>query len=328
MPEEEFISTAPHGLERGNRWLRQAFGALSTSEFITLVFLLFLTLLNGIFYARVTVWPTLVLLNIAIIAGILVISHAAMTSHSRSLRLLHNWYPIGMLLFVFKETYYMVHPIHSVDYDSYLIAADFFIFGVHPTHWLTAFSHPLLTELLQLSYNSYYVLLLLPVIELYQRANRAQFFTAGFLLIYGFYLSYIGYFLFPGVGPRFTLHEFGMLNIELPGVWLTESLRHFVNVGESIPDGVVNAAAFAQRDIFPSGHTQVTLVALYVAFSDRIRTRWIMLALGTLLIAATVYLRYHYVVDVAAGVIFFAFTIWSGKKIDAWWNRVEGEVVE
>ena len=53
-----------------------------------------------------------------------------------------------------------------------------------------------------------------------------------------------------------------------------------------------------------------------------------MLALGTLLIAATVYLRYHYVVDVAAGVIFFAFTIWSGKKIDAWWNRVEGEVVE
>ncbi len=328
MPEHETSPIAPQGLERGNLWLRQAFGALSTSEFITFVFLLFLTLLNLIFYTRVEVWITLVSLNIAIIAGILVLSHAAMTSRSRWLRLLHNWYPIGMLLFVFKETYYMVHPIHPVDYDSYLIASDLFIFGVHPTHWLTPYTHPLLTELLQLSYNSYYVLLLLPVIELYQRANRTQFFTAGFLLIYGFYLSYIGYFLFPGIGPRFTLHEFGLLNIELPGVWLTESLRHFVNVGESIPDGVVNAAAFAQRDIFPSGHTQVTLVALYIAFADRIRTRWIMLVLGSLLIVATVYLRYHYAVDVAAGVVFFVFTIWSGRKIDAWWNRVEADVRE
>jgi membrane-associated phospholipid phosphatase len=318
----------PHARTADGNWLRQAFGALSTSEFITFVFLLFLTLLNCLFSTRVEVWKTLVGLNIAIIAGILVMSHAAMVTRSRWLRLLHNWYPIGMLLFVFKETYYMVHPIHAVDYDRYLIAADFFLFGVHPTHWLMQFSHPLLTELLQMSYNSYYVLLLLPVIELYQRTNRVQFFTAGFLLIYGFYLSYIGYFLFPGVGPRFTLHEFGLLNTDLPGVWLTESLRGFVNAGESIPEGVANAVVFAQRDIFPSGHTQVTLVALYIAFADRLRTRWIMLGVGSLLIVSTVYLRYHYVVDVAAGVVFFVFTIWSGKRIDAWWNRVEGEVKE
>jgi membrane-associated phospholipid phosphatase len=325
MAEER---THPASARTGDGWLRQAFGALSTSEFITFVFLLFLTLLNCIFYTRVAVWQTLVLLNCSIIAGILILSNAAMLSHSRWLRLLHNWYPIGMLLFVFKETYYMVHPIQPLDYDSYLIAADLFIFGVHPTHWLSQFSHPLLTELLQLCYNSYYVLLLLPVIELYQRTNRTQFFTAGFLLIYGFYLSYIGYFLFPGVGPRFTLHEFGLLNVELPGVWLTESLRHFVNMGESIPDGVMNAAAFAQRDIFPSGHTQVTLVALYIAFTYRISTRWVMLAVGSLLIFSTVYLRYHYAVDVAAGIVFFLFTIWSGRKIDNWWNRVEGQVKE
>jgi membrane-associated phospholipid phosphatase len=328
MAEHEIIPITPRANNRNGGWLRQAFGALSTSEFITFVFLLFLTLLNCLFYTRVEVWKTLVLLNVAIITGILVLSHAAMTSHSRWLRLLHNWYPIGMLLFVFKETYFMVHPIQGVDYDHYLIAADLFLFGVHPTQWIAQFSHPLITELLQLSYNSYYVLLLLPVIELYQRTNRVQFFTAGFLLIYGFYLSYIGYFLFPGVGPRFTLHQFSMLNTELPGMWLTEGLRGFVNAGESIPKGVANAVAFAQRDIFPSGHTQLTLVALYIAFTDQIRTRWIMLVLGSLLIVSTVYLRYHYAIDVLAGVAFFFFTIWSGKKIDAWWNRVEGDVKE
>ena len=308
--------------------LRQTFGALSTSEFITFVFLLFLSLLNVIFHARVEVWATLLALNCAIMAGILVLSHYALVSHSKHLRWLHNWYPIAMLLFVFKETYYMVHPIHPVDYDAWLIAADYFLFGTNPTHWLAQYAHPAITELLQLCYNSYYVLLLLPVIELYQRANRAQFFTAGFLLIYGFYLSYIGYILFPAVGPRFTLHEFGLMDVDLPGIWLTSSLREFVNTAESIPMHVANAVDFAQRDVFPSGHVQVTLVALYIAFANRIRSRWVMLCVGSLLIVATVYLRYHYVIDVIAGVVFFLATIWSGKKIDFWWNSIESDVKE
>jgi membrane-associated phospholipid phosphatase len=313
---------------RYHQWLRQTFGALSTSEFITFVFLLFLSILNVIFHARVEVWPMLVSLNAAIMAGILVLSHYALVSHSKPLRVLHNWYPIAMLLFVFKETYYMVHPLNPVDYDAWLIAADHFLFGVDPTRWLAQYATPIVTEILQLCYNSYYILLLLPVLELYQRANRAQFFTAGFLLIYGFYLSYVGYILFPAVGPRFTLHEFAMMDIDLPGVWLTTALRDFVNTGESIPKHVLNAVDFAQRDVFPSGHTQVTLVALYIAFADRIRARWVMLLVGSLLIVSTVYLRYHYVVDVIAGVCFFLFTIWSGKKIDAWWNTIESDVRE
>jgi membrane-associated phospholipid phosphatase len=315
-------------ISRYHRWLRQTFGALSTSEFITFVFLLFLSILNVIFHARVEVWTTLVALNCMIMIGILVLSHYALVSHSRPLRMLHNWYPIAMLLFVYKETYYMVHPINPVDYDSWLIAADLLMFGAHPTHWLAQFANPLITELLQLCYNSYYLLLLIPVVTLYQRVNRAQFFTAGFLLIYGFYLSYIGYILLPAVGPRFTLHEFGHMDLDLPGYWLTSALRDFVNTGESIPKHVVNAVDFAQRDVFPSGHVQVTLVALSIAFSNRLRARWGMLIVGSLLIVSTVYLRYHYVVDVIAGVVFFLFTIWSGKKIDRWWNTIESDVKE
>ncbi|HLP16766.1 MAG TPA: phosphatase PAP2 family protein [Bacteroidota bacterium] len=313
---------------RSHAWLRRTFGALSTSEFVTFVFLLFLSILNVIFHDRVLVWKTLFALNVSIMAGILVLSHYALVSHSKWLRMAHNWYPIAMLLFVFKETYYMVHPIHPVDYDAWFIAADYWIFGVHPTRWLAAYAHPALTELLQLCYNSYYVLLLLPIIELYQRTNRAQFFTAGFLMIYGFYLSYVGYILLPGVGPRFTLHEFGMMNLDLPGLWLTSALRDFVNTGESIPKAVANAVDYAQRDVFPSGHVQLTLVALYLAFADRLRTRWLMLPVGTLLIVSTVYLRYHYVIDVIAGSVFFVFTIWSGWIIDRWWNRIEGDVKE
>ena len=154
--------------------------------------------------------------------------------------------------------------------------------------------------------------------------RHTEYFLGAFLVVYGFYLSYVGYFVLPAVGPRFTLHDFHALNTELPGIWLTNGIREFVNSGESIPSGVLRAIDYAQRDAFPSGHTQLTLVILYIAFINRLRSRWVLLVVGSLLIVSTIYLRYHYVVDVLAGVAFFFFTIWTGLKIDAWWRRVKG----
>jgi membrane-associated phospholipid phosphatase len=46
--------------------------------------------------------------------------------------------------------------------------------------------------------------------------------------------------------------------------------------------------------------------------------------LGSLLIFATVYLRYHYVVDLIGGFLFAVFSLWSGKIIFNWWRRVTG----
>jgi membrane-associated phospholipid phosphatase len=46
--------------------------------------------------------------------------------------------------------------------------------------------------------------------------------------------------------------------------------------------------------------------------------------LGSLLIFATVYLRYHYVIDLIGGFLFAAFSLWSGKIIFNWWRRIRG----
>jgi membrane-associated phospholipid phosphatase len=75
----------------------------------------------------------------------------------------------------------------------------------------------------------------------------------------------------PAVGPRFTLHDFTTLEQELPGLLLTPYLRWFVNIGESVPMGVssVEAMAGAQRDVFPSGHTMMTLVLMVLSVRYR-----------------------------------------------------------
>ena len=102
--------------------------------------------------------------------------------------------------------------------------------ALNPTR-LTHFAHPVLTEVLQVAYTIFYLLFLAAGLELYRRKDRAVFHFYMFTCVYGFYLSYLGYFTLPAVGPRFTLHDFGMLDQELPGLWLTPYLRWFVNAG-------------------------------------------------------------------------------------------------
>ena len=293
---------------------------LSPVDFVSIVFLLFLTSLNLIFAARVDSWLLLVLVNLSVIALITSLAWGAGMKKTRLLMGLHRWYCYFIIIFVFKEIYLMVHPIHPVDYDAWLIAADHWIFGVDPTRWLAQFAHPILTEILQIAYFSYYVLFIILGVELYRRHEIGDFDKAAFLIVYGFYLSYIGYFALPGVGPRFTLHDFSALNVELPGLFLTETLRAIINAGESIPADHLHAVAFVQRDVFPSGHTQLTLIVMTLAFRYRLTSRWVLLSFGSLLIVATVYLRYHYVVDLAGGALLAWFTIWTGDRIERWWR--------
>jgi membrane-associated phospholipid phosphatase len=163
-----------------------------------------------------------------------------------------------------------------------------------------------LTEVLQVAYTSFYFLFILVGYEFYRQKQIDYFLFFMFTIMYGFFLSYLGYFFLPAVGPRFTLHDFSGLDRELPGLLLTPYLRWFVNVGESIPLGVSNAMSMAgtQRDVFPSGHTMMTLVLMYLSTRWKVKARLIVYVVGTLLIVATVYQRYHYVIDLVAGLFF------------------------
>jgi len=296
---------------------------LTTSDLATIVFLIALSLLNALFAGVVKAWLLLIVCNLLLIVLIFYFTSKKKSSSSRVVRYIRDWYPIPMILYVFKQTYLMVHPIHPQDFDWLLIDVDRWIFGTNPTQWLMMFAHPIVTEILQISYACYYLILISVFFELGLEKRHTEYFLGAFLVVYGFYLSYIGYFLMPAVGPRFTLHDFNAMNSDLPGLWISVTLRDIVNAGESIPKGVSQAVDFAQRDAFPSGHTQLTLVILYIAFTNHLKSRWPLLVVGSLLIFSTVYLRYHYAVDVIAGAVFFVFTIWSGVRIDSWWRKTK-----
>ena len=240
----------------------------------------------------------------------------------RLLRFLHDWYPVAAIFLIFKEVYVVIQTVGRPDIDTALINLDRAIFGADPTVWISRFSLPVLTEILQIAYVSYYLLMITLAAELYLRKNYEKFAYGIFAFTYGFMLSYLGYILFPAVGPRFTLHAFNSIETELPGLYVTDFLRQFINAGESIPNGVANPIAVAQRDAFPSGHTQMIVMVMYFASKYRLKSRYVLYAMGTLLIISTVYLRYHYVVDLIAGVLFMAFTVWTAPTLYKGWERL------
>ena len=283
-------------------------------------------------------------MTIATVAIILMslwsISASATSSAGRWARRIRLLYLFPVIPIYYATAGLITHPLHGHDYDSIFIAADRLIFGVNPTVWL--FQHfptwPWLTEYLMICYSAFYFLPLALAIELYRRAMKKDAlghsipFSFGgantgehpepveqviFIIVYGFLLSYIGYLFFPSIGPRFTLHNFLDLSKDLPGLFLTEPLRNLLDRGEGITPGmsITTILQHVTRDAFPSGHTDITVLTILLAFKFRARLRWPILFIGSSLIFSTVYLRFHYVIDLVAGTLVAIFTLYTWQWV-------------
>lgn len=309
------------------KFLKAQFLNLFAIDLLIFSFAAFLTFLNLIFLNRIENWVSHIFFNTFFMLLILWIAHKDSKEKNTLWEQIHFWYILPTIFISFKEIYFMVKPIAGFDCDIYLIAIDKFIFGVNPTEYLFHFSFPVLTEILQIAYSTFFFLPLILIFELQKKKEITNVKFTAFSIVLGFVLSYIGYFLVPAIGPRFTLHNFDMTNAELPGLWLTNYLREIINSAEAVPAGTPNPIEVVQRDVFPSGHTQMTLIVMYLSYKFKTKFRFFMYVVGTLLIFATVYLRYHYVIDLIGGLLFMILTMYFAKLLFNWWNKVKGEEV-
>lgn len=302
--------------------LRKKYGYLEIPDVTNQIFLLFLSLLVLIFDKNIPQAFIIVLSNFALIALITYfVKRYECKSEDDKLKcsvnsIIRYFYPVFMILFCFKEVYVLMFSIWGKTlYDSYLIEIDRWIFGFDPTVYLSQFNHPWMVEFFQIIYWLFYFMQLSFVIILFIGKRFAEFKYSMFVIFFGFYLSFIGYLLVPAIGPRFTLHDFRSLDTELEGVFMSEKLRLFINSGESIPVDVPDPENYAQRDAFPSGHTMIAILITYLAFRFRSKWRWYYAGYTVLMVFSTVYLRYHYVIDLIAAVPFVLVTIYVAESL-------------
>lgn len=232
------------------------------------------------------------------IAVILLLAYLPKLPQNKYLDFLRFWNPVFIIPVNFSELHYLVHSVHPQDMDNLLIAFDKALFGVNPTVWLERLTSPVLTEYFQIVYTTFYFLPIVLALLLYRSERLKEFDFFALIMVYGFYLSYIGYFLVPAIGPRFTLNH--LQTFPLKGLFLTEIIRHTLDSLENI-----------QRDAFPSGHTAMTFLTMYYAAKYHKKYFYVLLIVGSSLILSTVYLRYHYVADVLGGIAMAFIVIWT-----------------
>jgi membrane-associated phospholipid phosphatase len=214
---------------------------------------------------------------------------------NRTSWLFHNWYTLPYLSYFYREVALLIPAVRSSDIsrqlsDRWLADLDFRIWHVNPCIWLERITWPALVEWEQLLYTMFLPAVILVAALLWRKGRFVEFQYYAFLISMGYIVTYVGYIFVPARGPRYLLNS--LQHIPLQGLWLFRSMQDGLNRLESY-----------HYDCFPSGHTELTLLACWS--SRAVSKRWfaIYLAYTPFLIFATVYLRYHYTVDLAAGAL-------------------------
>jgi membrane-associated phospholipid phosphatase len=206
-----------------------------------------------------------------------------------------NWYPLPYVGYFYKEMALLIPAVRASDIsvsasDKWLAHLDFTFWHANPSVWLERIQSPALTEYEQLIYTLFIPAVLLVAALLWRRGEFERFQYYAFLIALGYMISYLGYIVVPARGPRYLLRD--MQHVPLVGLWLFRRMQDTLDTLESY-----------HYDCFPSGHTELTILAWWG--SRMVSNRWfkIYLAYTPFLIFATVYLRYHYTVDLLAGAL-------------------------
>lgn len=192
--------------------------------------------------------------------------------------------------FFFREFLPLVNP-GSLDHELHVLGLH--LFGAEPALRLDAVVTPTTTEWFSFFYFGYFFVLathVLPMIFTNKDRRVLGEFTFGLMVV--FCVGHTTYMLVPGYGPlRAIASEF---QHRLPsGLWL--------NV---VMDTVAEGGAL--KDIFPSLHTAAPTFIMLFSFRNRALppyryTWWIVAFFVVNIIVATMFLRWHWIVDVVAG---------------------------
>jgi membrane-associated phospholipid phosphatase len=237
-------------------------------------------------------------------AGVALIIVASRRPASLPVWLFRHWYPLLYVAASYKEMNILIPGIRRGTADATLARMDFALFRVNPTVWIERLHLPLLTEYLQIIYALFIPALLLVALILWRRRRMNDFRRYSFLLALGFLLSYLFYFLVPARGPRFLLSDLHQSNFE--GVWMAGWFRDLLDRLEGI-----------HYDCFPSGHTLLTLLAWW---STRRLSRLLFFAFTIFTVSqifSTLYLRYHYAIDLVAGALFAVLILLTRRRLYA-----------
>ena len=212
-----------------------------------------------------------------------------------------DFYPAAFLPLLFNTLEPLIQALRGGPKDEWLMAADRALFGVDVTVWAQRLVRPLRSDIFYCFYSTYYFIALTLGLVLWRR-RRATALRFVFTLMVVYYVSWTGYFIIPALGPRFA--QASQYTVSLTTTPVARAINDTIDAMEK-----------TKFDVFPSGHTMISMAVLLVAWKRARDVFWVLLPIATGLIISTVFCRFHYVIDVIAGTTLAFITVPVGDGV-------------
>ncbi len=212
-----------------------------------------------------------------------------------------DFYPAAFLPLLFNTLEPLIQALRGGPKDEWLIAADRALFGVDVTVWAQRLVRPWRSDIFYTFYSTYYFIALTLGLVLWRR-SRPTALRFVFTLMVVYYVSWTGYFIIPALGPRFA--QASQYTVSLTTTPVARAINDTIDAMEK-----------TKFDVFPSGHTMISVAVLLVAWKRARDVFWVLLPIATVLVISTVYCRYHYVIDVIAGTTLAFITVPVGDGV-------------
>lgn len=231
-----------------------------------------------------------------------------------------NWWVIrfsrfafvgALLIYWYPETFDINRMIPNFDY--LLASLEQNIFGFQPALVFSQmYPQSWFCELLNMGYFAYYPLIIGTSVYLYFK-DRRYFEYFFFIVLFSFFCYYTIYILFPTAGPQFYFQAIGLDQAQA-GIF--PHVGYYFDKHQELLTPASNSGFFSQMvqntqqvgerptAAFPSSHVGIsTLIFILILKNRRYIFFSMLFPVYLALVAATVYIQAHYVIDVLAGLV-------------------------
>jgi membrane-associated phospholipid phosphatase len=262
-----------------------------------------LALIAGINGPGATVAVTL---NLTVLAAYGLLIYADARSGLDVVRVVRDWFPPLVVLMAYREMGWFAPLQHTYALERLWVVWDRVVLRNWGVHGAIELLGPLVPSLLEIAYTLVYVVapFALAMLYVYGAQKRAEKFLLLFVL--GALLSYAQFPFWPSEPPRIVFAGEDAPSFDT----VFRRFNWFLLGGYSI-----------HTSVFPSAHVSSAYAAAFGMVRALPEKPWVgrfLLVLATLIATATVYGRYHYVVDAIAGFAVGVLALGLGLAMERW----------
>jgi len=245
-----------------------------------------------------------VALNLTVIAAYSLLIYAGSHADYEALAVLRDWFPPLLVLMAYREMGWFAPRAHTYALERKWIVWDRVMLRDWGVHRAIEALGPFLPAILEIAYSLVYAIpyFALAMLYVYNAPRRAEKFLL--ILVIGALLSYAQFPFWPSEPPRLAFP-----GEDAPGFdTVFRRFNWFLLSGYSI-----------HTSVFPSAHVSSAFSAAFGMMRALPEKPWVgrfLLAMAALIATATVYGRYHYMVDAAAGFAISVVALGAGLLLD------------